>query len=116
MRRLGYGLFVMWASHIPYRHSEINDLPVLAIRAIWIVQLAILLLAFVGFGRLVRTTHWREAWLLLTPALYVTAVHLPLLTEPRESLPAMPAVLILATAGALSLLPLKAQPHKGAHL
>jgi hypothetical protein len=24
-------------------------------------------------------------------------VHLPLLTEPRESLPAMPAVLILAT-------------------
>ncbi|MGH9387493.1 MAG: ArnT family glycosyltransferase, partial [Vicinamibacterales bacterium] len=100
VRRLTYGVFVMWASHIPYRHSEINHLPTAVIRAIWIVQAAILVLAIAGAIRALRTTRWREGWLLLTPGLYVTAVHLPLLTEPRESLPAMPVMLILATAGA----------------
>jgi len=33
---------------------------------------------------------------LAAPILYITAVHFPLLTEARQSLPAMPAVLLLA--------------------
>jgi 4-amino-4-deoxy-L-arabinose transferase-like glycosyltransferase len=111
-RRLTYGVFVMWASHIPYRHSEINELPVVVIRSMWIAQALVLVLALVGSVRVFRSIHWREGWLLITPALYVTAVHLPLLTEPRETLPAMPAVLILATVGLLSLKP---QAHKGPH-
>ncbi len=102
-RRLTYGVFVMWASHIPYRHSEINELPTAAIRAMWIAQAFVLVLALVGAVRSLRSTRWREGWLLIAPALYVTAVHLPLLTEPRESLPAMPAVLILAVAGVFGL-------------
>ena len=98
IRRLTYGVFVMWASHIPYRHSGINELPTVVIRVLWSVQALILFLAFVGFVRSLRSSKWREGWLLAAPVLYVTAVHLPLLTEPRESLPAMPAVLILAVA------------------
>jgi hypothetical protein len=100
-RRLTYGLFVMWASHIPYRHSGINALPVPVIRTMWAAQAFILLLAVAGTVRLLRSAWCREGWLLVTPALYVTAVHLPLLTEPRETLPAVPAVLILATAAVL---------------
>ena len=115
-RRLTYGVFVMWASHIPYRHSEINQLPVAAIRSMWIAQALVLALALAGAWRALRSRYWREAWLLITPALYVTAVHLPLLTEPRETLPAMPAVLILATAGVLGLLSLEAKAHKRPHL
>ncbi len=34
------------------------------------------------------------------PIVYVTAVHLPLLTEARQSLPAQPVLLVLATIGA----------------
>jgi hypothetical protein len=97
-RRLTYGVFVMWASHIPYRHSGINTLPVPVIRAMWIAQVIVLGLGLTGAIRLLRSPWWREGWLLLTPALYVTVVHLPLLTEPRETLPAMPSVLILAAA------------------
>jgi len=39
------------------------------------------------------------ACLLGAPLVYVTAVHFPLLTEARQSLPAMPIVLLLATIG-----------------
>jgi 4-amino-4-deoxy-L-arabinose transferase-like glycosyltransferase len=116
VRRLTYGVFVMWASHIPYRHSEINHLSTAVIRTIWIAQAVILGVAIFGAVRAIRSSQWREGWLLLTPGLYVTAVHLPLLTEPRESLPAMPAMLILATMGAFQLFALKSQAHERPHL
>ncbi len=44
-----------------------------------------------------------EACLLAAPIVYVTAVHVPLLTEARQSLPAKPTVLLLATIGAADL-------------
>jgi 4-amino-4-deoxy-L-arabinose transferase-like glycosyltransferase len=99
-RRLTHGMFVMWAAHIPYRYEAINDLPVGAVRAMWAVQVAIVLLAVWGVLGAIGSGRWREALVLAVPALYVTATHLPLASEPRVSLPAMPAVLILATAGA----------------
>ena len=45
---------------------------------------------------LARTGRVAAAVLLATPIVYVTAVHFPLLTEARQSLPAMPTVLLLA--------------------
>ena len=54
------------------------------------------------------------------PIVYITAVHLPLLTEARQSLPAQPIVLLLAIIGAANLaghsLPLKAEVHEREHL
>jgi hypothetical protein len=51
---------------------------------------------------------------------YITAVHFPLLTEARQSLPAQPVVLLLATIAAARLaghsLPLEAQVHEREHL
>jgi len=48
---------------------------------------------------LARTGRPDAAAVLATPIVYVTAVHFPLLTEARQSLPAIPVVLLLATIG-----------------
>ena len=48
---------------------------------------------------LIRRGRWGEAVLLALPLIYMTAVHLPLLTEARQSLPVKPLVLALAAIG-----------------
>jgi 4-amino-4-deoxy-L-arabinose transferase-like glycosyltransferase len=103
-RRLTRGLFVLWAAEIPVRYSDINTLSTLVIRAIWAVQAVLFALALWGVAALARRGLWREACVLATPIVYVTAVHLPLLTEARQSLPAQPTLLLLATCGAADLL------------
>jgi 4-amino-4-deoxy-L-arabinose transferase-like glycosyltransferase len=103
-RRLTRGLFVLWAAEIPVRYSDINQLSTLTIRVIWAVQVVLFVLALSGIAALVRRGLWREACVLATPIVYVTAVHLPLLTEARQALPAQPTLLLLAACGAADLL------------
>jgi hypothetical protein len=103
-RRLTRGLFTLWAAEIPLRYSDIDATPPVVIRAIWMVQAIVVALACTGIVALVGRGLAAEAVLLATPAIYITAVHLPLLTEARQSLPAYPAVLLLATCGAAHLL------------
>jgi hypothetical protein len=100
-RRVTRGTFVLWAADIPIRFSDINSLPVIVIRIIWLIQVAILLLAIVGIVTLVRRGRWTEALVLTLPLIYVTGVHLPLLCEARQSLPVKPLVLTLAAVGLL---------------
>jgi 4-amino-4-deoxy-L-arabinose transferase-like glycosyltransferase len=95
-RRVTRGLFILWAADIPIRYSQINLLPPIAIRLIWLVQAVILLLAAAGSVRLWRRGRRTEAALLTLPLIYVTGVHLPLLCEARQSLPVKPLVLALA--------------------
>ena len=86
---------------IPIRYSDINGTPVIVIRMIWLIQVAILLLAIVGIVTLARRGRWTEALVLTLPLIYVTGVHLPLLCEARQSLPVKPLVLTLAAVGLL---------------
>lgn len=95
-RRLTRGVFVLWAAEVPVRYGDINDLPPLAIRTMWVVQLILLGLALIGAVQLARHGRWLEAVMLSLPILYVTGVHLPLLCEARQSLPVKPVVLALA--------------------
>jgi len=99
VRRLGRGAFVLWAAEIPIPYGRINDTPPLVIRAIWLAQVALLVLAAWGVVSLVRGGHWLEAVVLSLPIIYVTGVHLPLLCEARQSLPVKPIVLALAAIG-----------------
>jgi len=119
-RRLSRGLFVLWAADIPVRYTQINELPTAAIRAMWLAQAALLVLAAVGLIALVLAGRVPDALVLAAPILYVTAVHFPLLTEARQSLPAKPVLLVLAVVGARSLagrsFPLEAQVHERQHL
>ncbi|MDO8680111.1 MAG: glycosyltransferase family 39 protein [Acidobacteriota bacterium] len=98
-RRVTRGLPVLWIAEIPYRHSEVNDLPVLVIRVMWALQAALLILAAIGVARAIRGPRWREAIALSFPFAYITAVHAALLTESRQSLPGMPSVIVLAALG-----------------
>jgi 4-amino-4-deoxy-L-arabinose transferase-like glycosyltransferase len=120
LRRITRGLFVLWAADIPIRYSQINQLPPLVIRAVWLVQAAIFALALAGLWALVRARRSADAFLLAAPIIYVTAVHFPLLTEARQSLPAKPIVLVLAVLGAGWLagrsFALEPQVHEGQHL
>lgn len=98
-KRLARGVFVLWAGEIPFRYSDINDLPPSLIRICWGVQAVIFVAALYGVIVLARTGRPDAAAVLATPIVYVTAVHFPLLTEARQSLPAIPVVLLLATIG-----------------
>ena len=98
-RRVTTGAFVLWAADVPVRYADINRLPTIAIRAMWIVQVLVLLLALVGAIKLARSGRWLEAVMLSLPIVYVTGVHLPLLCEARQSLPVKPVVLALAGIG-----------------
>jgi hypothetical protein len=95
-RRLTRGLFILWASDIPIRFSDINDVNPLVIRVIWLAQVVLLVIAVIGLVRLVQRRRFAEAALLALPLLYVTGVHLPLLCETRQSLPVKPLVVVLA--------------------
>lgn len=101
-RRMTRGLFILWAAEIPVRYRDINGLPVTVIRAMWLVQVVLLALAAFGVVQLVRRGRWREAVMLTLPIIYVTGVHLPLLCEARQSLPAKPVVIALAAIGLTS--------------
>jgi hypothetical protein len=103
IRRLTRGPFVLWAAEIPIRYSLINSMPPLVIRAIWLAQVVLLLLAAAGAVHLYRTGRQLEAALLVLPLIYVTGVHLPLLCEARQSLPVKPIVLVLAAIGVAHL-------------
>jgi hypothetical protein len=119
-KRLARGLFILWAGEIPFRYSEINSLSTVVIRACWAVQAVTLLIAFCGGYLLCRSGRLAEGLVLLAPILYISAVHFPLLTEARQSLPAQPTVLVLAAIGAVWLtghsLPLESQMHERQHL
>jgi 4-amino-4-deoxy-L-arabinose transferase-like glycosyltransferase len=104
VRRVTRGTFVLWAAETPIRHSLVNDMPTLVIRTIWLAQVLLILLAAIGIVSLGRSGRWLEAVVLTLPLLYVTAVHLPLLCEARQSLPVKPLLLILAAIGAASVL------------
>jgi 4-amino-4-deoxy-L-arabinose transferase-like glycosyltransferase len=120
IKRLARGVFLLWAGEIPIRYSDIDQLPTIVIRLIWAVQALIMLAALAGLFALFRAGRTAEAWLFGSCLLYVTAVHFPLLTEARQSLPAQPVVLILATFGVAALtghsLALEAQVHERQHL
>jgi hypothetical protein len=95
-RRLTRGAFILWASDIPIRHTDINAVNPLIIRGIWLLQVVLLAIAAYGLIVLLGRRRFAEAALLALPLLYVTGVHLPLLCETRQSLPVKPLVLILA--------------------
>ena len=80
-----------------------DGLPTLAIRGIWLLQVLLIAVAAAGAVRLVRSGSRLEAALLVLPLIYVTAVHLPLLCEARQSLPVKPLVIVLAAVGITSL-------------
>jgi hypothetical protein len=102
-RRLTYGLFVLWSADIWVRYSDINATSPIVIRTMWAVQSLLLLIGVWGAIRLLAQGQYVTAWLLVTPLLYVTAVHLPLLTEARQSLPVKPLLLILVAIGLVDL-------------
>ena len=98
-RHVVRGLFILWAAEIPIRYGDINAMPTLVIRGIWLVQVVLLLVAAWGAIVLARSGRWLEAVVLTLPIIYVTGVHLPLLCEARQSLPVKPVVLALAAIG-----------------
>jgi len=103
IKRLARGVIILWAGEIPVRYSQINRLPPALIYCCWAVQLVLLAVAMAGIWSLVRRGDRAMASLFAAPIVYITAVHFPLLTEARQSLPAMPIVLTLAAIGAADL-------------
>jgi hypothetical protein len=118
--RLARGVFILWAGEIPFRYTDINRLPPMLIYGCWAIQAALSGLALAGLVVLARGGRVATALYLSAPLVYITAVHFPLLTEARQSLPAQPLLLLLATIGAAQLtghlLPFEAQVHEREHL
>jgi len=103
-RRATRGTFLLWAAEIPVRYSDINTrLSPLTIRAIWLLQVALMLLAVCGVVVLARQAAVTEALAMAALVLYVSAVHVPLYSEARYSLPAKPIVVLLAVACVVSM-------------
>jgi hypothetical protein len=98
-KRLARGVFVLWAGEIPFRYSQINQLPPSIIRACWALQTILMGAALFGSLALIQTGRTAAALVVASPLLYITAVHFPLLTEARQSLPAQPLVILLAAIG-----------------
>jgi hypothetical protein len=109
-RRLARGVFILWAGEIPFRYSDINQMPPIVIRAVWGLQAAIGVAALAGLVALFRAGKTAEACVFGSCLLYITGVHFPLLTEARQSLPAQPVVLLLASFA------FKPQVHEREHL
>ncbi len=121
--RLARGVFVLWAGEIPFRYSEINQMSPAIIRIGWAIQGLLFLAACAGAFMLFRRGQVAPSLILFAPVLYITAVHFWLLTEARQSLPAQPVLLMLATFGIASLingtghsLALEPQVHEREHL
>lgn len=102
-RRFTRALFVLWAADVPIRHSDINSTPPWIIRGFWMVQALIVAIALYGIHRVWRSHGALHALLLTMPLVYVTAVHLPILSEARQSLPVKPLVFVLAAVGGAAL-------------
>ena len=98
-RRLTRGLFVLWAADVPIRFTQIDVTPTWIIRSFWAIQALLVILALYGAYCLWRQRGAVSALLMVMPLAYVTAVHLPILCEARQSLPVKPLLLILATIG-----------------
>jgi hypothetical protein len=98
-RRAWRGSFLLWATEIPIRYSDINRLPSSLIRMMWLAQVSLIGVAAWGVVVLIRKNARVEAYVSAALVLYVTAVHAPLYSEARYSLPAKPVVLLLATLG-----------------
>ena len=87
---------ILWATETPIRYTDINQVSPWIIRAMWLMQVVLLLIAAAGNVVLWRRQRYAETTLLVLSLLYVTGVHLPLLCEMRQSLPMKPLVLMLA--------------------
>jgi hypothetical protein len=98
-RRLTRGLVVLWAADVPIRFTQIDATPTWMIRGFWTIQALLVLIALYGAYRLWQQRGEVTALLMAMPLAYVTAVHLPILCEARQSLPVKPLLLILATIG-----------------
>jgi 4-amino-4-deoxy-L-arabinose transferase-like glycosyltransferase len=96
-RRATRGVALLWITEIPVRYSDINALPVLVIRAIWLLQALLMVAAMAGVYVLWRRGARTEAGAFAALIVYVTAVHAVLYSEARYALPAKPVVLLLAT-------------------
>lgn len=103
LHRFTRAIPVLWIAEIPYRISAINELPWIVIRLIWAIQALIVGLAAFAVFHGLRGPKWRELLILAFPFTYITAVHSPLLTESRQSLPGMPSVIALAAIGVFVL-------------
>ena len=106
--RLVRALPVLWIGDVPIRHSDIDATSPWIVRGFWGIQAGITLFALAGIRQLWRRRGAVMAVLMATPLLYVTAVHVPILAEARQSLPAKPLVLVLAAVGLCALWP---RPH-----
>ncbi len=119
-RRHARGVFLLWAGELPFRFSEINQLSTATKRACWAIQALLFLAACAGAFALIRRGLVAQALVLAAPIVYVTAVHFWLLKEARQSLPAQPVLLILATFGLASLtrhsFAFEPQMHERQHL
>ncbi len=101
--RLTRGTILFWAAEIPIRYSDINRVPPIVIRLLWLAQMALLGVAAVGAGALFRAGARVEAGAIVALVLYVSAVHIPMYSEARYSLPAKPVVLLLAVVGVAAM-------------
>jgi 4-amino-4-deoxy-L-arabinose transferase-like glycosyltransferase len=96
--RLTRGAALLWVTEIPVRYSDINRLPVIVIRGLWLAQGLLMVMAAVGIASL--WGRWRaEAAVFVGVFVYLTAVHVVLYSEARYTLPARPAMLVLAVIG-----------------
>ena len=94
--RLTRGLALLWITEIPIRYTDINRLPTKTIRAIWLVQAALLVVAASGLLALWKSGARGEA-AAFAALVVCTAVHAVLYSEARYAMPAKPIVLLLAT-------------------
>lgn len=99
-RRVTRGVVLLWITEIPVRYSDINRLPPVAIRAMWLAQALLMVGAIIGVYVLWQDGARADASALAAVILYVTAVHAVLYSEARYALPAKPVVLLLATVAA----------------
>ena len=60
-RRLARGVFLLWAGEIPFRYSDINQLPPFVKGVVWAVQAAIVIASLAGFVMLFRSGRKAEA-------------------------------------------------------
>jgi len=95
--RITRGSVLLWAAEIPVRYSDINRLPPAVVRLLWIAQGLLFALAVVGAIGLARTAPI-EVGAIAALVLYVSAVHVPMYSEARYSLPAKPLMMLLVAA------------------
>src|SRR5262249_43417732 len=88
---------LIWVGHTPLRQSDAPRLPVTGRYAIWIAELALLLL---GMWQAMRTLRDDDTRLLslafLTIALFLTVVHVVIAVDERFTTPALPLVGVFA--------------------